>query len=469
MSTRKVTRFGTVFTVVTLASLGATSAANADTQSGFNAPDKNHSVSLTVHKHEGNEKLDKYTGQQQQPQGKAIAGVTFTVQEAGFLDGSECKSVDLALPASWEKMKIAKAKPDSVCLLNAPVSMETNEAGIAEFKQLSQKLYKVTETAGGKNLIKTPSAPFLVTLPMPVDPNKWVYDVHAYPKNVLTELDDFTKKAADPADEKGTKKFVPGALITWTIDATIPKVAFDYTEVTMTDTVPAGLQFKAVKSVKLNAELLTSTEYTATDGKIVLTEKGLAKLNPAAKKNDVKVTVELDTTVTDAILDGKTTNKVQLSLNGKTKEANGDTYWGSIQLTKQDKDAPNTKLSDAVFSIYEGKCEANGAVVAENLKTDQQGVFKQKLYIGNKEDATKDYCLKETAAPAGYILDSTGIDFTLSVANDQFMKNVTFDNVKVTGPHLPLTGAQGTALLTGAGILLLAVGAGTVYHARRRS
>ncbi|WP_434700006.1 pilin N-terminal domain-containing protein [Trueperella pyogenes] len=157
MSTRKVTRFGAVFTVVTLASLGATSAANADTQSGFNAPDKNHSVSLTVHKHEGNEKLDKYTGQQQQPQGKAIAGVTFTVQEAGFDEGSGCKSIDLALPASWEK--IAKAKPDSVCLLNDPVSMETNETGIAEFKQLSQKLYKVTETAGGKNLIKTPSAP----------------------------------------------------------------------------------------------------------------------------------------------------------------------------------------------------------------------------------------------------------------------------------------------------------------------
>lgn len=468
MRMRKATRMGTLFTAVTLASMGVASAAHAQIEPGFNAPQSDKSVSLTIHKHEGNEKLDKYTGQQQQPQGKAIAGVTFTVQEAGFDEGSGCKSIDLALPASWEK--IAKAKPDSVCLLNDPVSMETNETGIAEFKQLSQKLYKVTETAGGKNLIKTPSAPFLVTLPMPVDPNKWVYDVHAYPKNVLTELDDFTKKAADPADEKGTKKFVPGALITWTIDATIPKVAFDYTEVTMTDTVPAGLQFKAVKSVKLSGEPLAATQdYTVTDSKIVLTEKGLAKLNPAAKKNDVKVTVELDTTVTDAILDGKTTNKVQLSLNGKTKDANGDTYWGSIQLTKQDKDAPNTKLSDAVFSIYEGKCEANGAVVAENLKTDQQGVFKQKLYIGNKEDATKDYCLKETAAPAGYILDSTGIDFTLSVANAQFTKNVTFDNVKVTGPHLPLTGAQGTALLTGAGILLLAVGAGTVYHARRRS
>lgn len=467
MSTRKVTRFGAVFTVVTLASLAATSAANADTQSGFNAPDKNHSVSLTIHKHEGNEKLDKYTGQQQQPQGKAIAGVTFTVQEAGFLDGSECKSVDLALPASWEK--IAKAKPDSVCLLNDPVSMETNETGIAEFKQLSQKLYKVTETAGGKNLIKTPSAPFLVTLPMPVDPNKWVYDVHAYPKNVLTELDDFTKKAADPADEKGKKKFVPGALITWTIDATIPKVAFDYTEVTMTDTVPAGLQFKAVKSVKLSGEPLAATQdYTVTDSKIVLTEKGLAKLNPAAKKNDVKVTVELDTTVTDAISDGKTTNKVQLSLNGKTKETSGTTYWGNLKVTKQDK-ADKKPLANAVFSVYAGKCADSGALVAEGLKTDADGVISHKLYVGKSDDATKDYCLKETAAPAGYILDSTGIDFTLSVANDQFTKNVTFDNVKVTGPHLPLTGAQGTALLTGAGILLLAVGAGTVYHARRRS
>lgn len=42
--TRRSPGFGAVFMVVIPASLAATSAANADTQSGFNAPDKNHSV-----------------------------------------------------------------------------------------------------------------------------------------------------------------------------------------------------------------------------------------------------------------------------------------------------------------------------------------------------------------------------------------------------------------------------------------
>lgn len=467
MRMRKATRMGTLFTAVTLASMGVASAAHAQIEPGFNAPQSDKSVSLTIHKHEGNDTLEEYTGQEQDLGSAAISDVTFSVQEVGFMENDKCQSVDLASPASWEK--IAKATPSSVCNIGEAVTGKTDNSGIAKFTNLSQRLYKVMEIDGGKNLIKAPSTPFLVTLPMPVRENKWFYDVHVYPKNTLTEPGELTKAPSDPVDDQGKAKFIPGSIITWTITANVPQVGLDYKEVTLTDTVPTGLEITGVTSVKFGETALNATEhYSVEGGTIKLTEAGLGTLNPLVKKSDVKVVVELKTKVTKDISVGKTENKVQLSLNGKTKETSGTTYWGNLKVTKQDK-ADKKPLANAVFSVYAGKCADSGALVAEGLKTDADGVISHKLYVGKSDDATKDYCLKESAAPAGYILDSTGIDFTLSVANDQFTKNVTFDNVKVTGPHLPLTGAQGTALLTGAGILLLAVGAGTVYHARRRS
>lgn len=82
-----------------------------------------------------------------------------------------------------------------MCLLNGPVSMETNETGIAEFKQLSQKLH-------GRHRDCWRQAPDHDALSVlghatdaGVDP-EWRMAMHTPTlKNVLTELDDFTKKA----------------------------------------------------------------------------------------------------------------------------------------------------------------------------------------------------------------------------------------------------------------------------------
>ncbi|ALD73260.1 Fimbrial subunit type 1 precursor [Trueperella pyogenes] len=92
----------------------------------------------------------------------------------------------------------------------------------------------------------------------------------------------------------------------------------------------------------------------------------------------------------------------------------------------------------------------------------------QKLYVGKNESDSKDYCLKETAAPAGYVLDPVGRTVTVKAGKDA-TELIEFENVKVEGPDLPLTGAQGTAIMVAAGLLLLAAGAGTVYVARRRN
>lgn len=457
---------GALVTALTLASVDAATAASADDTKGFDVPKKDHAVSLTIHKHEGNsQQLDEYTGKTPSGLGNPVKGVEFTIQKVGTKVGSSCVAPDLATPKGWQATKSANV--DNVCdLPGEPKKVTTGDAGSVK-ADLEQGLYKVTETKSGPNVVATKSVPFLVTLPMPLPSNEWDYDVDAYPKNKLVDKpgDDLKKKAGDP------NKFVPGAMIDWTITVTLPGVALPYTEISLTDTIPAGLDFSQVKSFKVgNVELVKGDDFTNT-ATIKLTQKGLDKVNALVVGDDnagknFDVSVVLETKVTEKIF-GKVENHVKLSLNGKTKEASGATFWGKVEVTKVDEN-DQTITSPAEFAIFKGQCKdvtSSTEPVAKELKT-VNGKISQTLYVGNSDAASADYCLKETAAPAGYLLDNSGVNITLS-ASGLDMK-IEYKNVKVTGPKLPLTGAQGTALLTGVGLLLLAAGAGTVYFVRRR-
>ncbi|VEI13007.1 SpaH/EbpB family LPXTG-anchored major pilin [Trueperella bialowiezensis] len=458
MKTTKLGRAVALVGALTLASLGLATGAGA---TGFEAPDSTQEATLTIHKHEGTGTgdLGEYTGQAPTGLGTPLAGVEFTIQQVGTDVGGTCMAPDLATPAGWEA--ISAATVDNVCDIGSPVTVTTQADGSIS-QTLAHGMYKVTETNPGPNLIKETSVPFLVTLPMPVQPNTWDYSVDAYPKNTLAdEPTKPTKEAADP------DKFTPGALIDWTIKANVPAAALAYTDVTITDTIPAGLEFTQVKSVKVGTtELVKGADYN--DGATIkLTADGLAKLNAlvVGTGNAADVEVVLETKVLDTIA-GQVTNEVKMDLNAKPGEpGTGTTVWGKLEVSKVDK-SNNSPLKDAVFSIYEGKCADNGALVADGLTTDMNGKISQVLYVGKTEADTKDYCLKETAAPSGYILDDVGRDVTLSGTTTDVV--LTFENVKVDGPDLPLTGAQGTALITGVGLVLLAAGAGTVYVARRR-
>lgn len=466
MTLKKTTmgRVGTLVTALMLTSVGMAGVAAA--VPGYDAPDSEREVTLTIHKHAGtNLALSPYPQDKPKDLGVGLAGVEFTIQPVE-VGGTCVDKLDLAQPATWEAIKKTEVGSAKVC--GEKTTAVTQQGGAIVVSSLKQGLYKVTETASGDNLVAKKSVPFLVALPMPNSKTgKWDYKVDVYPKNTLADDPGAPTKTADDPDT-----FVPGAKITWTVNATIPVLQLDYKQIVITDTIPEHLTFDSVTSVEIAGVPLEAKDYDVVDGQITLNGDGLAKVNAAMKEAEgttMDLEVKLVTKVKDGIA-GVVKNTVELTLNGKpTEPGKGTTVWGKVTVNKTDKNEPSKKLSDAVFAIYAGECKdvkENIEPVAKDLKT-VDGTLSQTLYVGKTDQDSKAYCLKETAAPAGYLLDPKGKDFTLSSTGDFTMK-IEFPNVKVEGPNLPLTGAQGTLLLVSVGVLLLAVGGGTVYAARRR-
>lgn len=457
LKSTKLGRVGAFVTTLALATLGVATAANADDATGgFTAPDKDKSVTLNIYKYAVDEmpesETGEYTGTEGPLEGKTgLVGVDFEVQQLGTTVDGKCVAPDLGTPAGWEAIK--NATVDN-CTIGEATTVTTGEGGLATFTSETQGLYKVTEVASGNNLIAQKSAPFLVTLPMPLK-NGWKYTVDAYPKNVLTEAS-ATKVAGDPT----AKVVKDDTLVPWTITVGVPKLALPYTSIVISDTVGEGLAFNKVTSVKLGDQDL---DYTAKDGVITLNDDALEAVN--ALEGDGKIVVTVNTTVSKA---GKLENNASAKLNGQSAEADtAYTLWGQFNLVKKDNEG--NLLEGAEFNVYEGACSddvlATDPVVS--LKTNAKGEASEILYVSNDAtQTTKDYCLKETKAPSGYILDNDAQTITVN-AEEAISKDLV--NVKVEGPKLPVTGLQGTAALTGAGLILLAAGSGLVYFARRRS
>ncbi|WP_269083970.1 prealbumin-like fold domain-containing protein, partial [Pediococcus claussenii] len=75
---------------------------------------------------------------------------------------------------------------------------------------------------------------------------------------------------------------------------------------------------------------------------------------------------------------------------------------GSVTLTKEDSKTA-TKLAGATFKLV----AANGEVVKDNLITDANGTIE----VADLNQGT--YQFIETAAPNGYVLNSSPINFTI--------------------------------------------------------
>lgn len=422
-------------------------------------------TSLTIHKYDGNRgtagdgsKITDTSGL-----GNALKGVTFDITPVQTKGGAD---IDLTTQAGWDLIKDVKAEDVTVAngyTFGAATEAKTDANGSVT-TDLPKGLYLVTETGYGENTITTPVEPFLVTLPLPQGNGAWLYDVHVYPKNAV-DTNVSTKEVSDPTD--GVKI---GSTVPWTIKAPVqPDKPGDITSFKITDTLDTRLSYESLSIEGYSAP----ADYTvAQDGQTVtinFTPAGAAKLTAG----DI-VTVTLNTKV-ESLGNGVIPNSATVFTNdndGHTTSkpdepgTNPTTNWGPLEVLKFAKGDEAKVLAGAEFTVYTAE---DATTVAGVFTTDASGKGSIVLWVGNDDDTTQTYYLKETKAPAGYVLDKTVRTVKVTAGEATSVEVQPISNTQQDHPELPLTGANGQLLaLVGGGALVLLAG-GTALVARKRS
>lgn len=465
MTTRSqaLRRFAAGLGIAALTAIGALAAAPAATAADAPSPSNIQGTTgtLTIHKHAGDPGAAGNGTQITDPAaqaalGQGLDGVVFSVQRVSY-NGTP---IDLTTAQGWDQAK--GATPASVAA--SPYSLVTQTTattaggGVAVVPNLPYGLYLVTETSPGTNPIVSPVQPFLVSVPYP-NQGDWLYNVHVYPKNKLNTTNPEKTVAAPEAPVLGSK-------IVWTITTPIPAIAAGdtYRSFSITDNLDARLTYTGAV-VKIDGTTLTEgTDYTVSGNtKITFTPTGLGKL--AGKTT---VTADISTTVTSLGADGKITNTAVVNTNDSERTTNpAQTNWGPLKVVKKDA-ATGRTLTGAIFEVYDAK---NGTKVAGPLTTNNAGeILVDGLWVGNGSTLTKDYWLKETQAPAGYVLPADPwTKVTVQAAGTASPTSIDVPNTQQTGPNLPLTGGAGSVLFTVVGAGLVAVGIGAIVLRRARA
>ena len=453
-------------------------------------------------------------------------GLEDTSDHGTPLDGAKFKierltTVDLTTQAGWEKLagyngNVDTAKADGV---EDAGEKTTAGGGLATFSGLKLGAYVVTETETPAGYVG--AKPFIITVPMthPTELNKWVYDVHAYPKNSKAGIEKTVADADTPAI---------GSAISYTIKSDIPAAeALDFYDVVdqydkRVELPEAKVALKIIDGKTGEVALVKDTDYKliaadGTDGKTKFwtaefTAAGRAKLIDNRKDDNTKVQMDLSGTVKDKVeADGLFKNKAVLLPNAPSNgwKPNSGTVpppdypnsevvskFGKVKITKVSSVEDTKKLEGAEFEVY--KCtpqstptknfdsvdatldkklspagketyatDANGEVIIDGLRNND--------WENNAAVAEADrgwYCLVETKAPAGFELQTRPIAFQVlesnSTADNEYTLNTTVKDVpKNGGFNLPLTGAAGVGVLIGAGALLVG-GSGAIALANKR-
>lgn len=195
-SFRKVTALA-IATLMLLAALLTGVTASAATLD-YNI-DKTRTGSLTIHKFEiPNGSFEEYGGVGEMSDlahvpanATALADVEFKIKKVAELtDYFKPDGLDYPTPQAAASMTAIYSE-----------SKKTNAQGIINFTNLPLGIYYVEEGTGPAQITKK-IEPFVVSLPMTnIDGNKWLYDIHCFPKN-KTGYGDATVKKIDKSSGK---------------------------------------------------------------------------------------------------------------------------------------------------------------------------------------------------------------------------------------------------------------------------
>ncbi|MGV0111854.1 SpaH/EbpB family LPXTG-anchored major pilin [Arthrobacter sp. CP30] len=476
-----------VLALSTAAAFVAVSPATAVTQAGNINPDTPRT--LTIHKFAlgADNGQNIGTGQEVSVPGTPLAGATFT---AALVQG-----VDLTTPEGWTQVSsLTPATAASRVTLPDTFTATTGTNGVAVFNTLPVGLYLVTETVlptGATN----PAAPFLVTLPFPTGPggapsNQWIYDVHAYPKNSVTDL----TKTRVPAPANSVEARNPD-LIRWAINSGIPTLAAgDTLDVfTLTDSLPVELEYLesgptgiAPTSVQVtNAagvvqNFAAGTEYTLTYDQATrnltasFTPAGLTRLR-SLPNGDVTLTV-LSRAVTIPAR-GIITNTATSVVNGSTETVTGSTPIGQLTVFSfQSENGVRTPLAGAVYQVFLNQNDANLGQNAVFIDGIQNWTTGANGFVAIPIITPGNYYVREITPPGGFQIPAPNQVQTQVVAGPSsttapVQNYVEFEHDQVPAFALPLTGGDGALWFTvgGTGLLTLALGTAIVAARRRAS
>lgn len=448
------------------------------------------------------------------PTAAPVPGVVFTAYEL---------TLDLKKPEDWDKLsKLRKAdgtvKPDACQNLDSLGAGLVNKAGEdlaptdpqgeTTLRKRAPKAYLICEKSAPGDVVDK-AAPFVITLPYNFN-GKWLYDVHAYPKNTKSTIE----KSVVAQTELGL-----GATVTFPVTTSVPAIAAErqYKYYRIRDTYAATLEQPTENSVATvvlapaagaKETLAKGVDYevtvTGTTVMVNFLQPGLAKLkaNPSAivtttfvgvvKKvgpTNNSATLASDTTVADQ--PAPPTPPDPNEPNNPSNEVISN--WGDALVKKVDDADKTTVVNGAIFEVYEAKdpfgpndgaCTNEVAPGARPIAVNGQTTFTSTngivtipgLFISDSVNSagkqTHCYVLKEIQAAPGYVLPSGEKAYTaLTVsigANNVNVFNATVLNTKQSVPNLPLTGASGQVIMTILGVALFALAGGWVLVTRRR-
>lgn len=386
-----------------------------------------------------------------------LADVTFSARRV--------TSIDLASNPGWTAASGLTASrviaDPGAYPLDAGSTDTTDVAGVANFTDLPLGVYLVQPTAAGVNVVALPTQPFLVSIPMPIDGDDWLYDVHVYPKASLTDI---TMSLND------SRAFRVGDPVTWTIDALVPRQSqgstiSSFVIADQLDATRLDFQSAAVMLGPTNLVLGTHYSLTEVDGLVTCSflPAGVTLLNASG---GLTLTIGLTTTVV-ALGDGTIENSANLYVNDTVLAAPypSDTeisYWGAVRIVKHALGDQAALLDGAVFELRN-----SAGTVIDTITVD--GTFT--IPALRTTPARSVYTLTEIQAPTGYVLDATPRSFAVIAGPAAGAVEVRIANAQVPAFALPVTGGAGQAafLIGGGALLAIALGALLVQVGRRRT
>lgn len=488
MSTHHKSRGMRVAAIVLAAAISTLTLASSASAVSPNLIDPSQTGSITIHKHEAPVTPTGLPndGTEQSVDLPPLAGVGFTVYKVD--------TIDLTENAGWTAASDLSDKFDgtTASITNAGYTVTavggeqlTDANGEIVTSDLDLGLYYVVETSPLPG--STGVAPFLVTVPLtnPNSDDSWLYDVHVYPKNALTNV---TKTVEDSDDVK------LGDAVDFTITGDIPNVAI-IDGYKIVDKLDSKLDYVSTSVTLADGTALAASDYVVTYDaatntvSVNFTAAGLLVL---AAHTDTEVVATVTTKVNTV---GEIANTALLYPNaGSVSHNPGEpggpvvtpevvTKWGDLTVAKVDKSG--AALTGAVFSVYlteadakagtnpislggttEFKVAADGTVTISGLRYSD---WEDGAQIASEADY-QNYWLSEIVAPDGFELLADPIEFSITQATTAVGVDLEVVNVPSNaGFELPLTGGTGTAIFVGAGALLLAGAAYFAVQSRRKN